>query len=277
MIKKIYLVALSLLALFAASPATRAQELSRPVTQQYRLEIGRGTAISTYLSPLRYTGTAITFSGQWSKASQWSPENLVMNFEAAVNMRDMLNPAHTAAMIGFDGMFAWGMEWRRRLPYGLQVTAGGSLDINGGCLYLPRNGNNPVTALASAGLDINASLSWRFKIGRLPMLLSDRVRLPSLSCFFSPQYGETYYEIYLGNHRGLAHCGWWGNNFGIDNLLSLKLDFGRTAMEVGYRYALGTTHACGLDTRVGRHAFVIGIIPHGLGIKRRADINSSLY
>lgn len=254
-----------------------AQELSRPVLQQYRLEIGRGTALSTYLSPLHYDGTVIGMSGQWSKASQWAPESLVMQFNAAGYMRDYKNPARTATMIGFDGMFSWGMQWRKRLPYSLQVTVGGSLDLSGGCLYLTRNGNNPVTALASASIDINASLSWRFKIGKLPMVLSDEVRLPSLGCFFAPEYGETYYEIWLGNRKGLAHCGWWGNRFCIDNLLSLKLDFGRTAMEIGYRYDYNSSWANYLSTRLHTHTFVIGIIPHGLGIKRRAAINSPLY
>jgi hypothetical protein len=253
------------------------EELPRPVLQEYRLEIGGGTALSTYLSPLRYDGTVIGMSGQWSKASQWAPESLVMQFNAAGYMRDYKNPARTASMIGFDGMFAWGMQWRKRLPYSLQVTAGGSLDISGGCLYLTRNGNNPVTALASASLDINASLSWRFKIGKLPMVLSDEIRLPSLGCFFAPEYGETYYEIWLGNKKGLAHCGWWGNRFCIDNLLSLKLDFGRTAMEIGYRYDYNSSWANSLSTRLHTHTFVIGIIPHGLGIKRRAAINSPLY
>lgn len=254
-----------------------AQEAPRPVLQQYRLEAGAGSALSTYLSPLRYSGTSISLSGQWSKSSQWNPENLIMQFEGRGNLRDMRNPAHTAMMIGIDGMFSWGMSWRKRLPLGFQITAGGSVALNGGCLYLTRNGNNPVTVTASGGFDINASLSWKFKIGKLPAVISDELRLPTISAFFSPEYGETYYEIYLGNRKGLAHCGWWGNHFGIDNLLSLKLDFGRTAMEIGYRYDISTSHANHLDTRVQAHRFVIGVIPHGLGIRRRETINSSLY
>ena len=257
--------------------AQGAEAEERPVVQEYRLEVGGGTALSTYLSPLRYNGTVLGVSGQWSKASQWAPESLVMQFEANGNLRDYLNPAHTASMIGIDGMFAWGMQWRKRLPHSLQVTAGGSLDLSGGCLYLTRNGNNPVNVYASASLDLNASLSWCFTIGRLPMILADEVRLPSLGCFFSPEYGETYYEIYLGNHNGLAHCGWWGNNFGIGNMLSVKLDFGRTAMEIGYRYDYRSYYANHLVTRTALNSFVIGVIPQGLGLKKKAKANYSLY
>lgn len=248
------------------------------MTQQYRLEIGSGHALSTYLSPLRYSGSAYSFSGQWSKAFGKNPDNTVMQFNASATWRNMSNPANTATMIGLDAYFGWGTSYRHRFPGGLQLTGGGSIDINGGCLYLIRNGNNPVTARFYAGIDLNASASYPFRIGRLPILISDEVRLPTVGAFFCPEYGETYYEIYLGNRKGLAHCGWWGNHFGIDNLISFKLDFGRTAMEIGYRYAIQTAYANSLNTKVSSHGFVIGVIPHGLGMKRKQrNTNYSLY
>lgn len=271
----IFISALTVLQGLAAENLT--EDAPRPVLQEYRLEIGGGTALSTYLSPLRYSGRVAGASGEWTKASQWSPENLIMQFEAGGSLRDYMNSAKTATMMGIDGMFAWGMQWRKRLPYSLQITAGGSLDLSGGCLYLTRNGNNPINVYASASVDINTSLSWRFRIGRLPMVLSDEIRIPSLGAFFSPQYGETYFEIWLGNHKNLAHCGWWGNNFRIDNLLSVKMDFGRTAMEIGYRYDYRSAYASHLNTQISTHSFVIGIIPHGLGLKRKQLINSPLY
>ena len=95
--------------LLCAVPVQAQEDLERPVLQQYRIEIGGGSGLSTYLSPLRYDGRTLGVSGQWSKASQWAPESLVMTFQAGGNMRDYLNPAHTASMIGIDGLFTWGM------------------------------------------------------------------------------------------------------------------------------------------------------------------------
>lgn len=264
--------------LLSAGAGAGAEELPRPVMQSYRIEYGSGSALSTYLSPLRYHGNSLSFSGRWEKASQWNPEKMTMHFEASATFRDMRNPAGTASMVGFDGQFSWGLSRRFQLPADIQLNLGGSLDFNGGILYLPRNGNNPAAALASGSADLNLGLYRRFKIGRLPILVADEVRLPSIGCFFSPEYGETYYEIYLGNHRNLAHCGWWGNNFCIDNLLSVKLDFGRTAMEVGYRYSLTSSLANSLNTQIRAHRFVIGVIPHGLGMKRaNPKINSPYF
>lgn len=250
---------------------------SRPVTSEYRLEIGRGSALSTYLSPLKYSGKYYAFTGQWSKALPANEEHLTMTFNGGAAFRDMMNPARTAQMLGIDGRFSWGMDYRWRLPYNIQVASGGRLDFDGGALYLTRNGNNPVSVLASAGLSLNASASWHFMIGRLPVLLRDEFTLPTLSAFFSPDYGETYFEIYVGNRKGLAHCGWWGNKFGADNLLSATLDFGRTALEVGYRYSISTAWVNQLNTRVISHSFVIGVIPQGIGLKRKRNANFSIY
>lgn len=277
MIKRIFIIIFSLLSLLPTFAGEGIDSLPRPVTSVYRLEVGRADARSTYLSPLRYSGTYFGAAGEWTKAFQRNPEHLVMTFAADLNYRNMLNPAHSARMLGLDARFNWGMAYRWKLPNNLQLAAGGLLDIDGGALYLLRNGNNPVTVLASAGIDLDLSLSWHFNIGCLPVLISDRVQLPTIGAFFAPQYGETFYEIYLGNHSGLAHCGWWGNNFGIGNMLSVKLDFGRTAMEIGYRYDYRSYYANHLVTRTSLNSFVIGVIPQGLGLKRCAKAVSSLY
>lgn len=248
---------------------------SRPVTSTYSIELGRKNVLATYLSPLHYTGTDFALSGAWSKAMPFAPESAIMHFDATVNFSSLLNPAETAKMVGLNGSFNWGMSWRTQLPASIQATLGGTVGMEGGAYYLLRNGNNPVEAIANLSLALRGSISRPMTIGRLPILLRDEVSLPSLSVFFSPEYGETYYEIYLGNHRGLAHAGWWGNNFRINNLLSATLDFGRTALTIGYRFGAYTQWACNLNTRVITHAFVIGVVPGGIGLKKRQPRNIS--
>lgn len=244
-------------------------ESSRPVTSTYAIEIGHRDVLATYLSPLHYKGQATAFSGSWMKAMPFSPEKAIMHFDGSLAFSSLLNPAKTAKMIGLYGSFNWGMSWRKRLPSEFQVTIGGTVGMEGGAYYLLRNGNNPVEAIANVSLGARASLSRPIKIGRLPILLRDEVSLPVFGVFFSPQYGETYYEIYLGNHKGLAHAGWWGNNFRINNLLSATLDFGRTAMTVGYRFDAYTQWACSLNTKIITHSFVIGVVPGGIGLKKK--------
>lgn len=257
-------------------------EVSRPVTGIYSVELGRAWIKATYLSPLRYEGFQMALSGNWSKAMPFNSEHAVMEFDVTASFCNLLNPAMTARMVGLNGEFSWDMAWRKRFGNAFQFTAGGGIDLAGGAYYLLRNSNNPVQAMANTSLMLTASLSKHFTIGRLPVLIRDRVKLPSFGVFFCPGYGETYYEIYLGNHKGLAHAGWWGNNFRLDNLLDVTLDFGRTAMTVGYRFNVTTQWANNLKTRIFNNYFVIGVVPGGIGLKKRkaglpAETIYSLY
>lgn len=265
---------LSLLLLFAPAFLHAADEdspngsESRPVTGIYSLELGHKDVLATYLSPLHYNGLDVTASGEWSKAMPFAPKSAIMHFDASLDFSNMMNPAETARMVGLQAAFKWGMSWRTMLPYDVQMTLGGTVGFDGGAYYLLRNGNNPVQALGNVAIAARASLARPFKIGRLNVLLRDVVSLPTVGAFFCQDYGETYYEIYLGNHKGLVHAGWWGNNFRIDNLLSATLDFGRTAMQIGYRFRADTQWANKVNTKIFTHSFVIGIIPGGIGLKK---------
>lgn len=248
--------------------ATEPSGTSRPVTGSYSLQFGHTDVKATYLSPLTYSGSQFALAGSWGKAMPFNPESAVMQFDVDASFCNLLNPAQTARMVGLTADFSWALEWRKHLTHDFQITAGGGIDLMGGAYYLLRNSNNPVQAMANVSLMVAASASKHFKIGRLPVLIADRVRIPSLGVFFCPGYGETYYEIYLGNHKGLAHAGWWGNNFRIDNLLSVTLDFGRTAMLLGYRLNVNTQWANNLNTKIVTNYFVIGVIPNGIGLKK---------
>ena len=255
----------SLILLTAVLPlkGENVDSVSRPVLSSYNFEIGGTRALSTYLSPLFYEGTSFAVSGSWTKAfNRWS-DRCVMRFEAGVNYDDMLNPAKTAAMLGLTARFGWGLLWKKTFAPDWSLTLGPMLDIYGGALYLPRNGNNPVSALASAGIAAAGSVSWKTRFGKFPVIIADEVSVPSLSGFFCPGFGESYYEIYLGNRKDLVHFGWWGNAFGINNLLSFKINFGKTGMTLGYRFDLRYFKANSLENQVMRNAFVIGVIPNG--------------
>ncbi len=263
-----------------ADSVDQAQETTmtfkRPVSQIYMLGIGGTNLLDTYLSPLRYHGIAMDLSGQWSKMLPWMRNTWVMRFDGGIGLGSAMNPSRTARMLEADARFAWGVAWSHRFTCKLRVTVGMSADLGAGILYLSRNSNNPASVKARAGVSLTASASFPFKLGRVPVLVSDEVKLPSLGLFFSPEYGETYYEIWLGNHKGLAHCGWWGNNFGIDNLLAFDLDIGPSALRLGYRYRLDSSWVCGLNTQLHRHLFVIGWIPHGIGLKRTRPSEKSI-
>lgn len=232
-----------------------------PVQAQtvYALEAGAAKDISTYLSPLYYKGTEYALSGSWTRPFHFCRDKVMMRFEADIRFSSMDNPSKTASMLGATARFNWGLAAYWNLSEHWRVSVGGAVDLYGGALWLMRNGNNPVTAMANVGINATASASYKFKMGKLPVTIDDYVSVPTLSAFFCPGYGESYYEIYLGNHKKLAHFGWWGNAIGVNNLLSATLHLGKYSLLVGYRLNLRTFNANNLDTRVLGNSAVLGI------------------
>ncbi len=281
---------LTLLSLLMSSAALRAEEkteaeILRPVTAAYTLEVGSSHLTDTYLTPLRYKGLATALGYERMQAMRFSPQSWVMQLQGRLGLNRDENPARNATMWDLDLHLSWGMMHRWRLPSveGLQLWLGGSTSLEVGALYLARNGNNPVSAKASWTLDLTGAAVYNFKIGRLPVALRYQPTLPVTGAFFSPDYGELYYEIYLGNHSGLAHAAWWGNYFRLNNLLTADLRFGATNLRLGYRADVLSTKVNNIVTRRIGHTFVVGVsgewlsVPRSGQISPKAKIISALY
>ena len=252
----------------------------RPVTSSYSVEYGAASTLDTYLSPLRYQGSTITLNGSWLKAMRQNPQRLIMAFDASIGLESQLSPARNSRLYDFSLDFSWSMMYRWRPIEHFQVGVGGGAALNIGALYLARNSNNPVSARASVDITANAMASYSLHIGRLPVRLIDRVSIPMVGAFFSPEYGETYYEIYLGNHAGLAHCGWWGNHFRIDNLLAADISLGTVALRVGYHFDFSSGKVHDIVTRHTTHSLVIGLIHDSLnitGLDKSQNIIPAIY
>lgn len=249
----------SLLILLLALISVMGMAQQRPVTSRYSLEVGGGSLLDTYLSPIKYSGVSLSLSGEWYKNVAWADSTLLMQFNGAISSVIAQNPTKNKNMYEAGLDFEWGLrkEWHPLRNLTLRGGAGIGLDV--GVIYKPTNNNNPATAKADVNLLLGGMACYNTHIGRLPISIFDEVRLPSLSIFFSQQYAETYYEIYLGNHSGLVHAGWWGNNFCIDNLCAMDMKLSKYSLSVGYRFKVRSSYVCDINTQIVTHAAVIGL------------------
>lgn len=239
------------------------ETVSRPVIPAYSLEAGAVSVLDTYLSPLRYHGSRWAMSGEWMKALPAAPEKLRMEFRGRMSTCFTTSSTGGPGIYSLSGEFCWGLMRAWSVGDDLVVSAGASADLYAGCLFTPSSGNNPASAKASLFLSPALSISRPLKIGRINALLSDRVSVPSAGLFFSPQYGEPYYEIWIGNHSGLAHFGWWGNHFCINNTLAADLRLGRHGLRVGYIFDVRSSWICHINTQIISHSICIGFLPSG--------------
>lgn len=100
---------------------------------------------------------------------------------------------------------------------------------------------------------------YRFMMGRVPVRVGEIMTIPTAGAFFCPEYGESYYEIYLGNRHGLAHFGGWWNCSGIDNRLTATLKLGRRSLIVGWHLEWRYFRANGLLTDMLGNSALLGI------------------
>ncbi|MEZ3523746.1 DUF3316 domain-containing protein [uncultured Muribaculum sp.] len=250
----------------------------RPVTSSYTYEIGEATLANTYLTPLKYKGWDMALNYERMQAMKFNPEKWVMRLTAGIDLNRTDNPAKNATMWRLVADFSWGMTYRFKLPHNITLAGGGSTSLDLGCVYNARNGNNPVAVEAAWTVNLTGYASWNVKIGRLPVTLRYQPTIPLTGVFFSPDYGELFYEIYLGNHSGLAHCAWWGNYFRMENLVTADMHLGATSLRVGFRNNILSTSINDITTRTITYSAVIGVTTEWISLNpsRKADNNARI-
>lgn len=280
-------IVLSLAATVAvAQTDSAAVDVLRPVSSAYSIEVGSSHLTDTYLTPLNYDGWTAAMSYERLQAPRFNPAGAIMQLRGRLSVDRDQNPARNATMWGLDLNVDWGVLWRlksSRLPRGLALSGGINTGIDLGALYLARNGNNPVTAKAAWTVGISAMAVYNFRLGALPLTLRYQPSLPLTGVFFSPDYGELYYEIYLGNRSGLVHCAWPGNYFRLDNLLTLDLRFKSATLRLGYHNEVFSGKVNNIVSGHTVHSFVIGLANEWISLSPRrklsddAKIISAIY
>lgn len=267
-----------------AEPNDSTATTQRPVNSAFMFEAGSSKLADTYLTPLFYTGWHASLAYERNQAMNFAPHNWSMQLMGRATIDRAENPAGNASMLNAEIEVRWGMLRRWQLPVtGLHVGIGPSLDARGGALYLARNGNNPASAKGAVTLDVLGFASYRFTIADLPVTLRYQADLPAVGTFFSPDYGQLYYEIWLGEHKGLVRPAVWGQYFRLDNMLTADVHLGGTTLRLGYHNDVISTKTRGIVSRRVTHALVLGIVTEWISLNTRkknyneANIISAVY
>ena len=270
----------------ASETADSAAAPVRPVLSAYTAEVGKAHLADTYLTPLFYDGWHVGLGYERMQAMKFDPRRWVMQLSADVVADHTQNRGHNSVMWNLEANVRWGMmrRWADCFAVdGLTLGIGPATEVRAGALYLSRNGNNPASAKGAWTVNAQGYAAYGMRIGRLPVCFRYECSLPVTGIFFAPQYGELYYEIWLGDRSGLVRGAWWGNYFRMDNRLTADLRFGGTALRLGYHADVISTKASGVVSRRVTHAFTIGVTTEWISLSPRrkadsqAEIISALY
>ena len=229
------------------------------VQSMLMVDAGYASVHDSYLTPITYDGLDLGLSYQATKACrqrQW-----LWQLGIGADYNHVENPTGNNDLHKLIGDLAFSMQrtWRGVGSPRLNLAVGPMAQLRAGIVYNEVNSNNPVTVRAHAALGAAAMAWWETRLGRRPLTLAYQLQLPVVGAFFAPDYDESYYEIYLGNHHGLAHLAWWGNRLDMSHYLSANLRLGNTILSIGYRTRLEHWTAAHLHVHDFSHALVLGV------------------
>ena len=192
-----------------AQTALQAQEdslkASRYLMRATLYGVGYSNVYDTYLSPQEYKGMDFRVTRETMRMTTLFDGNVsAQNFFQA-NLSYTHNRADNNNT--FAGLVNWnyGLHYQFRITENFKLLAGGLADFNGGFVYNLRNTNNPASAKAYINLDASGMAIWHVKVKNVPLTLRYQLNVPVAGVLFSPNYGQSYYEIFtLGNSDGVV-------------------------------------------------------------------------
>lgn len=237
--------------------------------------IGHADILDTYLSQEAATGVDLRYA--WEKADRkpgrhWSSHVAQEAFLTKAGTRGNDN-SFLGAM--YNLRFGWHYNFDFPLASGASAVIAGSVDgphvsplnvrlglladFSIGGLYNTRNGNNPAQARVSLSVDPSVMLAWRFSVNGKPFALRYGAAAPVVGLAFSPNYGQSYYEIFSrGNydHNIVFTSPFSGPQ--LHQMLAFDFRLWRTTFTVGYLGDIRQMDANNLKFHQYTHSVVFG-------------------
>lgn len=224
------------MALPAAASARSADSLRgrKVITNARMIGVGAVDMLDTYLSQEKYHGTEVRYISHTERRREHSNVSRLFVHQGAFAFAG--NRSGNGREMSGIYTFTFGMYYNwSLLDSRLTLKAGGQVDAEAGFLYNTRNGNNPAQARLAAGVGPVVGASYGFRLGRVPMSVGYEASAPLFGLMFSPQYGQSYYEIFSrGDYDHNVVPTYIVNSPSMRHLLTVDFTLGRTTLRVGY-------------------------------------------
>lgn len=222
--------------------------------------IGSANMYDTYLSPLEYKGFSIHLMYEQMRRTTWFDYKFYKQqiFELDLSKGD--NPAKNVSEYWALLSYRIGGHYMMYNTDNFRLGLGGLWDINGGVLYNERNGNNPASARAYSNVNLSVTASYKLKWGAVRWQIDS----PFMGILFSPKYGQSYYEISLGNSVGLVNFASYHNQRALRNYISIDIPINKYTIRVGYMGSWYQTKVNEIQTHQYTNNFVVGFPIEGV-------------
>lgn len=253
--------AVTLLTFCAAAQSDTDNCQYRPVTSVFTAGVGPASSLDSYLSDVSYTGINASLGYEHLQATGFSPRRWVRQLAISADFRHMKNPARNRKAYTVGLTARWGMmhRWSGVFTPGLSLFAGASTGIDCQVEYRPSNSNNLLAVHAEWDVGATAMAVYNTRLRNTPVSLRYQAEVPVVGVLYSPQYDESYYEMYVGNRSGLAHFASWGCRFAITNSVFADFRLGSTILRIGYQNRYYSSSVSHISYRRSTHSFIVGV------------------
>jgi hypothetical protein len=207
---------------------------------------------------LKYTGNNAGLHYEQMKNTDLMNGNIFAQHLLNANYSWSKNNTGTASY--YTGLLEenYGLLYRLKPADKWQVFAGMQAGGLLGFVYNTRNGNNPATGKAHLNLNLSAIANYKLQIRSTPVNLRYQISLPFAGVMYSPQFGQSYYEIGLGVTDHLVHLASFHNYLSVRNILSAEVPLNKSTLVFSYHFSFYETRINDLDTRLINNTFYIG-------------------
>lgn len=235
-------------------------EVQRPLSIMFMTDVGHASVLDSYLTPITYDGVDLRLSFDAMRACG-NHNNWARQLNVAVQYDNVENNVGNNTMHNLAAQARWGMmrRWDDVTPAHLRFLVGPMAQLRGGAIYNPANSNNVVSIKGHASVGVTGMAVYNTHLAHRPLTLSYQLTMPVLGLFISPEYDESFYEIYLRDYRNITYVGGWGNRFDMENLLAADLRLGGTILRLGYRCCIERSWVSNINTHITTHSLVIGV------------------
>ena len=233
--------------------------LSGVVERTYLLGMGKNHVYDSYLSPLDYAGSTLGFTrigertmqrgqGRWSQMTYFD-----------FNASQLHNPVGNATTWDGELQFNYGQHYHLMAQPKWNVALGGLLGAHLGGTYNTRNGNNPGQMRMALDLAVSAVATRQFALWKKRWTWRTQCDLPVMGTFFTPNYGQSYYEILIFGpaNRNIVFSHPF-NAPSVRLLSTISIPFGTSSLTLGYKADIRQSTVHHLDRHAWHHTFLIG-------------------